>query len=451
MAGRLWFHFETISQTSETTLRTPEIAKNWTEHSPKSKLNQINSKLNSARSNEAKELKNLINRREYRQFQKKIWIKSLSQLDWKLWPRTLDYFNSYLQRVESSRDVTDNTGRELRDFRDRIQRPGSARDTTGTTGGEFRDFVDYVHRPGYQQLTDEARIHKASREYLSKHESMSENEYNRIFSWKEELAQWQLGNCYLVSGFIELANTQYFDTLMRTSITRVQFKDDWTLWYNIRIPLWEPDGRDILIKDSELSMASIRWNIGYKLLELAYVKNKRRNNRDWNRYAPVSRWEMQWIVWWATNEVLQTFLGRHNIWFSDFWTGRLWASWQTLSALPQGKKDEITNYLRNFNWRTWNTFTDLGTAPSKRWDRDSFQVWWNTLYKQHAYALVSVKKDSNWNPIEIEAQNPWNSQRKVWGDNIKLSLNEFFHAFSYIGIWKIKIDTFLDDKWNSRA
>ena len=94
----------------------------------------------------------------------------------------MDYFNSYLQRVESSRDVTDNTGRELRDFRDRIQRPGSARDTTGTTGGEFMDFVDYVHRPGYQQLTDEARIHKASREYLSKHESMSENEYNRIFS-----------------------------------------------------------------------------------------------------------------------------------------------------------------------------------------------------------------------------------------------------------------------------
>jgi hypothetical protein len=182
---------------------------------------------------------------------------------------------------------------------------------------------------------------------------MSENEYNRIFSWKEELAQWQLGNCYLVSGFIELANTQYFDTLMRTSITRVQFKDDWALWYNIRIPLWEPDGRDILIKDSELSMASIRWNIGYKLLELAYVKNKRRNNRDWNRYAPVSRWEMQGIVWWATKEVLQTFLGRHNIWFSDFWTERLWASWQTLSALPQRKKDEITNYLRNFNWRTW--------------------------------------------------------------------------------------------------
>jgi len=445
MTGRQWFHFETISQTSETALRTSEVARDWTEHSPKSKLNQIKSKLNSARSNEARELKNLINRREYRQFQKKIWITSFSQLDWKLWSRSFDYFNSYLQKVESARGVTDNISWELRNFRDRIQTPGSTRDTTGNTG-ESRDFVDYVHRPEYQQLTDSARIHRASREYLSKHESMSENEYNRIFSWKEQLGQWQLGNCYLVSGFIELANTQYFDTLMRTSISRVQFKDDWAFWYNIRIPLWEPDGRDILIKDSELRMSSIRWNIGYKILELAYVKNKRRNNRDWNRYAPVSQREMQWITWWTTHEVLQTFLGRHNIWFSDFWTGRLWTSWQTLSALSQRKKNEITNYLRNFNWRTWNTFTDLITAPSKWWDRNSFRVWWNTLYNQHAYALSSVDKNLN-----VYVKNPWNNQRKAWGTEIKLSLNEFFYAFSYIGIWKIKVNTFLDNRWDSYA
>ena len=53
-------------------LATPESAKNWTEHSPKSKLNMINSKLNSAKSAEAKELKNLIRKREYKDFQKKI-------------------------------------------------------------------------------------------------------------------------------------------------------------------------------------------------------------------------------------------------------------------------------------------------------------------------------------------------------------------------------------------
>jgi uncharacterized membrane protein YheB (UPF0754 family) len=53
-------------------LTTSEVAKNWTEHSKNSKLNEVNSKLSSAKSNEAKELKDLISKREYKNFQKKI-------------------------------------------------------------------------------------------------------------------------------------------------------------------------------------------------------------------------------------------------------------------------------------------------------------------------------------------------------------------------------------------
>jgi len=248
-------------------LITSEVAKKWTETSPKSKLNIIKSKLNS---NQAKELKNLINRREYRDFQKKIWITSFHDLDWKLWSRTLEYFNNYINKHTQE----------------------SA--TKKATNQKLNDLKDYVHKPEFQQLSESGRIHQNAREYLSKHESLSEAQYNKIFSWKEQLWQWQIWNCYLVSWLIELSNTQYFDTLMRTSITRVQFKDDKSLWYNIRIPLWEPNGRDILIKDFEINSAKIRWNIGYKLLEIAYVKNKRVNNRNWNRYSPVTEWEYQW-------------------------------------------------------------------------------------------------------------------------------------------------------------
>ena len=63
---------ERLSYRIESNLATSEVAKRWTESSPKSKLNEINSRLNSTKSNEAKELKNLINKREYREFQKKI-------------------------------------------------------------------------------------------------------------------------------------------------------------------------------------------------------------------------------------------------------------------------------------------------------------------------------------------------------------------------------------------
>ena len=427
MDWKLWFRFEKMSQ-NETTLQTSEVAKNWTEHSPKSKLNQINAKLNSAKSNEAKELKNLISRREYRQFQKKIWITSFSDLDWKLGARTLDSFNAYLEKIEKTNTTINETTQNTQNLRDYI-------------------YQDYVHRPEYQQLSESAKIHKASREYLSRHESMSESDYNKIFSWKEQLAQWQLGNCYLVSSLIELANTQYFDVLMRTSISRVQFKDDWSRWYNIRIPLWEPDGRDILIKDSEIKMASVRWNDGYKLLELAYVKNKRKNDKEWNRYAPVSQWEMDKTTWWWPNEVFRTFLGNKNIWFSDFGTWYVWDNWQTLSVLPQSKKNEITNYLRNFNPKTWNTFTNLATGPSKNGDRDSFQVWRNVFYKEHAYALSSVDKDSQWNVSYVNVKNPRNNEKKAWGADMRLSLDDFWRAFSYIGVWKVDTDNFLDEKW----
>jgi hypothetical protein len=145
----------------------------------------------------------LINKREYRDFQKKIWLTKAIDLDWKLWPKTLETLNNYLKKFERTQQTIHNTNNRL------------------------NQLQDYVHRPEYQQLSESARIHKNAREYLSKHESLSEADYNKLFSGKEQLQQWQIWNCYMVSALIELANTDYFDTLMRTSISRVKFKDDW--------------------------------------------------------------------------------------------------------------------------------------------------------------------------------------------------------------------------------
>ena len=408
-------------------LITSETAKNWTEKSPKSRLKQINAKLDSAKSKEAKDLKDLISKREYKDFQKKIWIKTYYDLDWKLWPRTFEFFNNYLKKFEK-----DNT-------------------TVHETKDELDDLKNRVHDTERQQLSESAKIHKNAREYLSKHETLSAPEYNVIFSGKENLAQWQVWNCYMVSWLIELANTQYFDTLMRTSISRVRFKDDDSTWYNIRIPLWEPNGRDILIKDFELNSAKINWNIGYKLLEIAYVKNKRPNNAEWNRYSPVTEWEYMAITSWSVEQALGTFLGRNNIWFSNFGTFPIWKTWRTLAEASQTQRTEMTNYLKNFNWKIWNKFTCLATAPSAQWDTESFNVNWNTFWKNHAYALDSVEKDSNWNISFINVKNPWNNRYKAWGADTKLTLNEFFNTFSYMWAWKIKTDTFLDDKWVSYA
>lgn len=437
MTERLWFHLETSSKRSNV-LQTSETAKNWTERSPKSRLRQINTKLNSAPWNEAKELRNLINRREYRQFQKKLWM-SFTLCDGKLWPQTLEYFDNYIQKLTTTSTVITQTSGSLTNLWTYISSWNNPSNSPSNNPGNS-SLWENIDMGQITNASDQMKINHAEREYLSKYESLSEAEYNRIFSWKEELAQWQLGICYLVSGIIELADTSYFDTLMRTSITRVQFKDDGSLWYNIRIPLWEPSGRDILIKDSELNMASIRWNIGYKLLELAYVKNRRKNDRNWNRYAPVSRREMLWAQWWWTKEVLDTFLWKQNISFNTFWDQYRARPLQTMS---QNNKTQLTWFLRNYNPDIGNKFVSL----SSLWwgsDSDSYRVWGKTMYHSHAYALSSVDKDANWNITHVNVKNPWNTDYRAWGSDLSFTLPEFFSAFSYVWAWRIRTDRFLN-------
>jgi hypothetical protein len=60
---------------SRDSMITSEVAKNWTEESPNSRLKTINSILNESKIqkiNEVKNLKNIIKNREYRSLQKMV-------------------------------------------------------------------------------------------------------------------------------------------------------------------------------------------------------------------------------------------------------------------------------------------------------------------------------------------------------------------------------------------
>ena len=436
MAERMWDYYEGTSNTSVSL----EV-KNWNERSKDSKLNAILHKLNdeekkkpnSDKSKKIQKLQNLLIKWEYIQFQKEIWM---TNCNWKLWEESFEMLKNFLEKLNQIETSQQSTSQELSNLWISIKKPEQI-----THGNDTITSPETT-----SNHVDNLKINRAAKKYLSKYESLPKSMYDLMFSWKEEMWQWQLWNCYLISWLIELANTQYFDTLMRTSISRVKFKDDWAFWFSIKIPLWEPNGRDILIKDSELMLARVKWNIGYKLLELTYVKSRRTNNKAWNTYYPVTNAEIEQSAWWSMTDVLQKFLWRHNIGFSDFWSLETDYKWLPLSSLPESRKREITNYLKNFNGTIWNNFTNLGTPLSPHWDRSSFEVWWNTLYNWHVYALSSVDKNLN-----VYVKNPRNNEKKAWGSEVKLSLDEFFNSFSFIRVGKIKVDTFLDDKWVSYA
>ena len=433
MTESLWYHFE-----SEL---TPQVARIWTETSPNSKLKNINEELNSPKRQnigEIKELKQLIQSREYKKFQKKIWLTWSKNLDWKLWKTSLESFNNYLKILEQIKHNQQDTRQQLDDLWASIRNP---QQITTTDNGNTEQITASTSAEEAQNISDNIEINRAAKKLLSKHEKLSEGEYNKIFAGKDIIQQWQLWDCYLVSWIIELSNTQYFDTLMRTSIKRVQFKDDNSLWYSIKIPLWEPNGRDILIKDSELDIAKIKWNIGYKLLEISYVKNRRPNDSEWNKYSPVTESEFAEIwKWWSSTIVLRTFLGKHNIWFNDFWTANTWKNRKTLSDLSRERKLEITNFLKHYNWNIWNRFIFLWTAD---FGTDSFYVWNNLFYTKHSYAISSVKLDWKWRIEEIHLKNPGNDPSIEWWSDAKINLNEFFNAFSYIEACKVNTNTFL--------
>ncbi len=402
----------------EESMTTNEYSKNWTEKSPNSKLWEINKILNEQELqniNEIKELKNKIKNRDYREFQKAIWLR-YNRCDWKLWNESFQYFYNYINKIRREHNLTTQSRTSLQQLWTQIQN---------------------------ENITDTINIQRKENKYLAAHETMNQSEYNRLFSWKESLQQWQLGDCYLVSWIHELSRAQHFDTLMRTSIQRVE-RSNWDKWYEIKIPFWEPSWRKIRIKDSEIPVAKIKWNTWYKLLELVYAKNKlRKNDRNGNKYRPITPSELKKISWWRTQEVLQTFLGKNNIWFSDFWTMKNFKKGKTLAQSSQTAKREINNFLRNYVPSIWNKFVSLASLPGST-DKKSYTVWWKTIYRKHAYSLTWIKKDKKWNIISITVLNPWNKWWQ-WKNYQDFTLDEFYKSFSAISCGKIKTKTFLVD------
>ena len=361
--------------------------------------------------------------------------------DWKDEKNTSESLNN----KEDSINTLSNTAKALSNLRNNIKSPKKIEidnrlfpwkqeSNQGKIDGS--NIVSWV-----QNGMDRVTIQTRENDYLEKYETMNESQFHQLFSWKEKLQQWQIGDCYLVSWIHELARAQHFDTLTRTSMQRVKRKNG-DKWYQIKIPLWEPSWRKIVLKDSEIDVAKIKWNTWYKLLELAYAKNKlRKNDKQWNKYSPITPWEFSGIKWWWTKEVLESFLWKHNIKFNTF--GEKKRS-KSLEKISENEKRQIIWFLRNYSWDIWNRFVSLSSIWWKS-DTKQYKVWWKTIYHNHAYALTWVNKDSSWNIKSIKVLNPRNRQWD-WKNYQDFTIDEFFQAFSYMSCGKLNTKEFLNDE-----
>ena len=285
---------------------------------------------------------------------------------------------------------------------------------------------------------DSRDINNKSETYLKNNETLKQKDFNRLFSGKENIRQGRLWDCYLITTINILSRSQIFEPLIRTSVRIVQWG------YTIRLPLWEPHGKTISIKNSELGAAAVQGNIWYKILEIAYAKQT-------TGESIMTKDSIQKIRGGRPSKALQTLVGKNNIGFTTLWgyykkdlasNSTSLISSETDSQnlpIPYSTKEiiQVKNTLENYQLARWTKFIAVSSYPGES-DQHFYKIEGKQIFYKHAYAVLWVEKDSKGNISRVHIQNPWNKDDKNKPNNGKwnfsLSFENFLKAFPRMDI-----------------
>ncbi len=285
---------------------------------------------------------------------------------------------------------------------------------------------------------DSNDINKKSETYLKNNETLKKEDFNRLFSGKEKIRQGRLWDCYLITTINILSRSHIFEPLIRTSVRIVQWG------YTIRLPLWEPHGKTISIKNSELDAAAVQGNIWYKILEIAYAKQT-------TGESIITKDSIQKIRGGRASKALQTLVGKNNIGFTTL-CGLTKKDLASNSAslissetdsqnlpIPYSPKQisQVKNTLKNYQLAHWTKFIAVSSYPAES-DQHFYKIEGKQIFYKHAYAVLWVEKDSKGNISRVLIQNPWNMDDKNKPNNGKwnfsLSFENFLKAFPLMDI-----------------
>ena len=304
-----------------------------------------------------------------------------------------------------------------------------------TTASKSRNFNEISN---LMDKLDSKDINNKSETYLKNNETLKQEDFNRLFSGKENIRQGRLWDCYLITTINILSRSQIFEPLIRTSVRIVQWG------YTIRLPLWEPHGKTISIKNSELDAAAVQGNIWYKILEIAYAKQT-------TGESIMTKDSIQQIRGGRPSKALQTLVGKNNIGFTTLWgyykkdlasNSTSLISSETDSQnlpIPYSTKEiiQVKNTLENYQLARWTKFIAVSSYPGES-DQHFYKIEGKQIFYKHAYAVLWVEKDSKGNISRVHIQNPWNKDDKNKPNNGKwnfsLSFENFLKAFPRMDI-----------------
>ena len=248
--------------------------------------------------------------------------------------------------------------------------------------------------------------------YLSHYSKLNLQEYRDLFSWFRDVQQWNFWDCYLIVAIKTLARSQYFQTLMQTSI---QKNKDGSFY--LYMPLWEPRWLKIKITPQDINLAKIKWSTWYKILEIWFIKYLLLSKKPIilnDIYLTEDL--MQIWVWWNAGVTLRNFL-----WPKSF-------KWISIPNTFNNRK-AIYFSLKNFNPKAWIVIT-ASSNRRKSWNAKTYSTsGWDMRY-HHAYSVFAVEKQ--WKNITaVTLEDPANSKKKI-----RLPLNEFLRCISSIDYGK---------------
>lgn len=219
--------------------------------------------------------------------------------------------------------------------------------------------------------------------------------------WFNDFEQWLASNCYLLAAMKSLMIiwNDFWSTLMTTSIERTN------TWWIVTLPLWEPDGKKIIINDEEMRINA--WmlpknNTLVSVVSAAYSKYIS-NKPDAPLKVSVSDlgnlWECLPILIWP-----ESLYGSYTTWNrSNYDKNMRPRSYQVkghstvdmLNSIRAYNKDRVCSI--SFHWYSSdNVFNKDWFIPSfrPRWLESYYSGW-------HAYSIESV----HWNIVNL--RNPY--------------------------------------------
>ena len=236
---------------------------------------------------------------------------------------------------------------------------------------------------------------------------LSLEDYNELFGNFYKFGQTNVGDCYLISVIRGLARTQYFDTLMRTSVKK---NDDGS--FVVKMPLWEPEWTEVHISKSELEKASVKGSDWYKLIEIAFAHFCEERNIE-------SEKDLKNISWWFAT------------WAMDILMWRQW--YKTNTYIVSINKNKIIQKLKDFNPGRWDviSFNRLSRIGGKN----------DVLPTNHCMTILEVEKDQNWNVTWVQVENPCNSPDGWEYESQKyMTIDEFLNFAHFVECGSITDD-----------